>query len=495
MSRTSVLAVAVLLLTAAVPGGVGLASGDSFVSVSVDVEPEQPTVEESFSLVANVTNADDSDTTYRITDATVREGQSSDSEEVSTAEPSVRVDPGETRRVGVDVTINETGTRTLFVHLRLRDNSGNTRTVVHPVTVTVRQSHPQVAVSAESAAPGDPRPLTVTVSNGNDEQLRNVEVSVRGEQLSIADDRRVTARITASSNQEFSFSATPAEERTLPVTVRVQYTLDGERRTVERTLTADFSPTNGSSDRPQLGVSVQEAVPGAERQVNVTVANGLTNQIRQLRLIVSSANETVTFRSSERVRSALAAGDQTTFRLPARATQAGRYPVTVTLVYTDEGTRKRVSRTFTGDFTGPQSPGTIALSNVQATLAGGEIRIDATAGNPGTTDVGGVTVAVGDTDGVESADYFIGRIEGSDGLQSFTLTVSASANVTSLPLRVSYVIDGVQKSYTTEIDVQRAIQTPPPGANSDGGGGPPLLLVGGGVIALLVVILLVRRFR
>ncbi len=606
MRRLAVLAVTAVLVVGALPA-VGPAAADGFVGVSTTVTPTQPTVEEAFTVEAVVSNDASSDTTYRITDLTVTETRDADSEALASADVSRRVEPDETVRRGIDVTINETGEQTVYLQVSLLDDSGEKQIVTQPVTVTVRDPHPQISVSGASAAPGEARPLTVTLSNGLDSRLSNVELRVASQNLSVDDDRRVLAGVNAGAERTFEFSVTPTANSQQPVNVFIEYTIDGERRSVERELQAAFSAatgtddepqvqldvqeaipgaersvdvtvtngltqdlrqlrvtvstdnetlsfteteevqaalaagetgvfqfpatvdaageypvsvtlsytengvrkrvtrtfsgdftgpdtTEGTSDQPQVQVDVQEAIPGAERSVEVTVANGLTKELRQLRVIVSSNNETVSFRASERVQAALAAGETTTFGFPAAVDAAGQYPVTVTLVYTDDGIRKRVSQTFSGDFTGPASPGTVELTNVQAVVSNGQLRIDATAGNPGTTNVGGVTVAIGDSDAVGSADFFLGQIEASDGFQSFTLTAPASGDVSSVPVRVSYVIDGVRLSQTIQLDVvQRS--TPVPQANETG---PQLGLVlpgAGVVVVLLVVVGLVRRWR
>lgn len=492
MSRISVVAVVAVVLLATVPSAP--ASADGFVSVSTTVTPDQPTVEEEFRISAAISNGPDSDTTYRISKLRVTEQRDGDSEELASRELSNRVSPDETAQEGIDVTLNETGEQTVYLQIRLLDDTGDRRTVVQPVTVDVRDPHPQIGISTESAAPGEARPLTVTLSNGLDSRLSNVELQIGSQNLSIRNDRRVVAGIGPESDQTFEFSVTPTGEQRQPVTVSVEYSLDGERRTLERTVQTDFSPRNGSSERPQLQLGVQEAVPGAQRLVNVTVANGLTDDVRQLQVLVSAGNETVSFSATERVQASLAAGGTTTFRFPATVAQSGQYPVTVTLVYTDEGTRKRVSKTFTGDFTGPSSPGTVELTNVQAVVSGGSLRVDATAGNPGTTTVGGVTVAIGEAEGVGSSNFFLGEIVASDGFQSFTLTAPVTGNVSSVPIEVSYVIDGVRTSYTTEIDVAQP-QTPAQ-RPSDGSSGGGILLPAVGLGVLLVVILLiVRRVR
>ncbi|MFB6193538.1 MAG: hypothetical protein ABEI75_00610 [Halobaculum sp.] len=489
MRASVVLAVTAVVAVAALPAGIGPAAADGFVSVTTTVTPEQPTPDESFTVTATVTSAADSTESYRVTDVVLRDGRSESSDTVGQTETSSQLDPGETVSVAVDGSLDESGTRTLYLHLTLLDESGTRRTVIQPVTVEVRQPHPQVGVTAESAAPGEARPLTVTVSNGFDRPITNVEVSLAGDDLDVANDRRVTATVASGADRLFEFTVTPENESRLPVTVTLSYTVDGERRTVERTLTADFSSSDRTSEQPQLAVSVERAVPGAERSVNVTLANGLDESIRQVQVTVES--QRVAFGESERVLAGVPAGESRTFRFPATVTEAGQYPITVTLAYTDDGVRKRVTKTVTADFSGPETPGTVTLTSVRAVLSDGTLRIDATASNPGTTDVGGVTVAVAGSDAVGSAEFFVGEIAASD-FQPFTLRVPVSGRVSSVPVTVSYVVDGVRRSFTTELTVAVA-RTPAPAA--EGGGGAPLVPVVGAavVVALIVAAVVVRR--
>ncbi|MEF8840922.1 MAG: hypothetical protein V5A62_04760 [Haloarculaceae archaeon] len=214
---------------------------------------------------------------------------------------------------------------------------------------------------------------------------------------------------------------------------------------------------------------MRDAVPGATRPVNVTVANGLDREVRQLRVVATSP--TASFEVSERVRATLAAGEDATLRFPATVDETGTYPVNVTLVYTDEEVRSRITRTFRAPFGGPENPAEVALTGTEAVASGGSIEISVTAGNVGSTDAEAVVVSVGDAPNVAPADYFVGRVEASD-FASFTLQTSASGNVSSVPLEIRYVVDGVERSYATEVPVERrAVERPDRG----GGGGLPLV--------------------
>ncbi|MFB6122690.1 MAG: CARDB domain-containing protein [Haloferacaceae archaeon] len=241
--------------------------------------------------------------------------------------------------------------------------------------------------------------------------------------------------------------------------------------------------------RPQVEVSAAEAVAGARRPVNVTVANGGTADIQQVSVDVASPR--VNFSLDRRVRARLAAGNATTFEFPATVAENGKYPVNVTVHYTENGDRKSISRTLQAGFDSPGAPGEVALTGVDAVARGGTLELSATASNLGTSSVEGVVVSVAETETVDSADYFVGSVDASD-FSSFTLTTTLRGNVSSVPVEVRYVVDGVERSYTTEVPVERAVvQRPHP---ADGGGGPPLIPIAGAV-AVVVVGVLVYRWR
>jgi hypothetical protein len=597
MRRSLVPVLTVVLLVAAIPAGAAPAAADGFVAVSTTVTPTDPVPEETFTVAANVSNSDDASTAYTVDHVALREGSDQQSDLVAERDASRRVRPGASRRVDIDASLNDTGTHTVYLHMELSGEGLDRKRIVHPVRVQVYQPHPQVGVStdasapgdeqtmtlsvsnglesairnvelvvdsdtvdvrnprgvaasvagggeaafefttvpdseavpdgtatryythdgerrnvtytlatdfsvsestsehpqvdvnAESAAPGEPRTTTVTLSNGLESSIRNVELAVVGDRVKFGDGRRVTAALNAGASQTFEFTATPAEATTLPVEVSVNYTLDGERRGVTRTLDADYSIDDEPAERPQVEVSVPDAVAGATRPVNVTVANGLDRDLRQF--VVRATSPEAELSVTERVRARLTAGDTATFRFPATVASAGTYPVNVTVLYTDEGIRQRVTRTFRPSFGAPANPGEVTLTGVDAVAEDGTLELSATASNVGSGDVESVVVATGDSEAVVPADYFVGSVEGSD-FASFTLTTGVTGNLSTVPVEVSYVVDGVERTYATDVAVQQVTDDVP---TRSGGGGPPLTLIAGGVVALVVLVLVVRRWR
>jgi hypothetical protein len=376
---------------------------------------------------------------------------------------------------------------------------------VQPVTVTVQYSfegdrrsvdyqlrpdftptsdteQPQVAVSTEAGEAGESRAATVTLSNGLDENIRNVELTVGGERVEFDSPRRVAARIEAGATKQYEFTATPAVAERLPVEVSLSYTVGGEQRGAEYTFEPSFGTADAPADRPQLQVDVEEAVAGASRPVTVTVANGLGNEVRQLELNVSSPD--VTFQSNTRVRSVLQAGGTAELAFSAVAEESGVYPVQVTFDYRDDGVQQQVTRTFDVEFAPPSNPGRVQLTDVDAVAEGDSLELSATASNVGSERVESVIVSLPDSADVSGREYFVGGIDGSD-FSSFTISTTVDRNVTSVPVEVTYVVDGVQKTVTTEVAVEQTALRQ--ASESSDGGSVPLIPIA--VVGVLVIVL------
>ncbi len=591
MQRSLAPFVTLVLVVSAVSVGAAPAAADGLVSVSTTIEPSQPIPEEEFTIQTTVSSSADSSSDYRLVEAEVRRGPGENADLVSEEGFRTIVAPGETKTVDVGATLNESGTHEVFLRLVLRDNTGNRRVVVQqetiqvikghpqvdvstdsalpgddqtmtvrlsnglsaavdnveltvegenvdvrnprqvtasvasgasesfefrttpaaetvqPVNVTVQYSfegdrrsvdyrlrpdftptndieHPQVAVTAEAGEAGESRTATVTLSNGLDERIRNVELTAAGEQVEFDDPRRVAASIEAGVTEQYEFTVTPAVAERLPVNVSLSYTVGGERRGTEYTLEPSFGTADAPADRPQLQVDVEDAVAGASRPVTVTVANGLGNEVRQLDVSVSSPD--VTFNSNARVRSALQAGGTAELAFTAVAEESGVYPVEVTFDYRDNGVQQRVTQTFDVEFAPPSNPGQITLTDVDAVAQGSSLDLSATASNVGSEQVESVVVSLPDSADVDGREYFVGGVEASD-FSSFTISTTVDRNVTSVPVEVTYVVDGVQKTVTTEVPVEQTELRQ--ASESSGGSSVPLIPVA--VVGVLVIVLAV----
>lgn len=490
MTRKSIpsFLVALVVVATVAPAGAGVAvADDDFVSVSVDA-PAFPTPEQPFRIAATVTNAESSDVTYDVKRLELRNGETTGSKVRESRQPGpTTVEPGETVRRAFEATLNESGTHDLYVHAVLESRDGDQRRVVHPVTLRVNGEHPQLSLDTESAVSLDSRTMTLNVSNGRDDTIRQLAVDVEGERVSVEEDSKIGARLESGAETSFSFTGSADEAGRHPVEATLSYTTgDGERRQVTRLFRADFTPPAQPSDRPQLAVQTEPAVEGAWRSLNVTVSNGMDTAIKQVSLEAES--DDVTVRENRRVVPTLSAGAERTFSYRTKATDSGVYPVNVTLVYTDgDGVERQVTRTDRADFSSPENPGNVSLTGVNVERRDGRIAISGSAANLGGEPVESVVVGVAEAENVEKAqpqpEYFVGTVESSDFV-TFDVNARLSNNRTTVPLEVSYVVDGVTRTRTVTVDAGSVEREPD--ESTSGGSSFPLLPVGGLVAALIV---------
>jgi len=464
-------------------------TGSDFVSMSATVDPAQPVVGESFSVTANVSNSPDSNGAYRINRVVVRDGAGDDAERLAGKHGVLgAVGPGESAERSVDVTLNESGTHTLMVEVTLESPAGFSQTVVQPVTVEVYDPHPRIEVEATSARPDEWRTLSVTLENGRTDPVRQVEVTVGGEDISYRTDRKASAQVAAGSAETFEFSAKVPENGLRDVDVELSYTTaDGDRRTVQRSISTSFSERSQAGAHPSVAVETDSAVANAWRPVNVTVANGLSEEVRQVTVDLES--DAVTFDTERKVAASMGPGQAREFTFSGQA-DAGRHEVAVVLSYTTEsGASRRVERTVVADFTEPDNPGRIRLTGVTVRRGSGGVKISGTASNVGGENVQSVLVEVVDEENVAPAqpqpEFFVGEVDASDFV-SFDLNARLENNRTTVPIRVTYIVDGVEKSSVTEAEFQGPTRPRTRPANDGSGGGGGFALVG--VIVLVVAL-------
>lgn len=478
---TSWSVVALLLVLAAVaPFAAGTASAASDVAITnVTVSSEQPAPGQLVEIRTTVRGATNESEAVEITDVYVRpEGGSGEKARV---EDVGTVTGGRSLTVPLTVAFDEAGVKDLRVFVAGRTPDGEFVQRKYPLTVVVGGNGPGLNVEAENPSVGGETAVSVNVSNGAAEEIRDVRLVVNGSNVDVENPRRIAAVLEPGGERSFTYAATFLRNASSTLDATLRYTTaGGQIRTVSERVTIGTDRLSATGERPQVELSVQEAVPGATRPVNVTVANGLDREVRQLRVVAASPE--AEFEVTERVRANVSAGEAVTLRFPASVEAAGTHPVNVTLAYTDEGVRRRVTRTFEASFGAPPNPAEVTLTSVEAVSTGGTVEISATAGNVGSTEAEAVVASVGNASEVESADYFVGDVDASD-FASFTLRANVDGNVSSVPLEVRYVVDGVERTTTTEVPVERRVVDRP--APESGGGFPVVPVVGLAVVLVL----------
>jgi hypothetical protein len=458
-------------------------SGPQISLGSVNVTPSQPAPGDLVEISAEISNAAASAEAAEV--RTVRLESRSGYERYGQVRNIGTVTPGGSVTAPLTVTFEEAGVKNLRLTVSVVTNDDELIKFNYPVTVVVTESGPKMRIDVAGSV-GTNREIAVNVSNGQSDPIRNLNLSVDGRNIRFDDPERLDAKLESGTKRTFTYSGSVTNGGTGSITATLEYTNSmGQTQTLKRTKRLGAATGTEAVDGPQLALSVADGLPGTTQPVNVTVANGLEGDLSQVEVSVDSP--VATFTASERVTSRLQAGETTDFRFPGQVEESGTYPVTVTLNYTDDGTRKQVTDRFQAAFDTPPNPGAVELTGVEAVARGGTVEITATASNVGSDEVKSVIVSTGEAENVGRKKYFVGSVDASD-FSSFTLTPSIRGNVSTVPVEVSYVVDGVRRNYTTDLPVTQAAT---PDRSTQQGGLPivPILVL----VALIAAVVIYRR--
>lgn len=214
-----------------------------------------------------------------------------------------------------------------------------------------------VESSIEQPAPGERFTLRVTVSNlassSGPVEVTDVFVRRTGTANDVVRVENVgTVGVDDALTIPLTTSLREAGGKRLTVSVVVR-DAEGDYRRVSYPLFLEVR----EPDETLLSVVERRAVAGQERHVNVTIANGDTAAISNVRLELGGD---ATVENPERIRASLAAGTQTTFTFQTTFDRAGERFLDATLTYTTgEGSTRSIERT---------TPITVAAATVDPTL-------------------------------------------------------------------------------------------------------------------------------
>lgn len=480
------LAAAIILIATGSIAAVPASAIETHATITnVSVSPQNPAPDELTRIEATIQNVGNRSQAVEITDLYVRyRGRGVD---VTHIENLGTIPGGGKMRVPLTATFDNSGVRRLRIVALGENQDGDNVRLEYPLTVVVSDGGPQLDIDVSGSPAGSETSVAINVTNGDQSEIRNLRLTTGGSNVTVDDATRIAAVLPSGSERTFEYTVVPQEGQST-VEATLQYTTtEGQTRSVRATRGVSPRAAN-AADRPQLQLSVPNAVPGATRPVNVTVANGLNQDVRQVRVVASSSGANLLV--DERVRARVAAGQDATFQFPARVDAADTYSVNVTLLYSENGLRRQITRSFEATFGKPDNPGGITLTGVEAVQRGQTLELSATAGNVGSNTVEGVVVSVADTPNVTSADYFVGSVEGSD-FATFTLTTSVTGNVSSVPVEIRYAVGGVERTTTTQARVDRAAVE----SVQNRGGGVPVGMIAGGFVLLVAAGAVYRRWR
>ena len=426
----------VLILLTAVP--LAVSAGNTNVSISsVTVSPSAPAPGETVTLTPVVKNLQSSQSAFEMEAIAVRTtGDTEGVEELDRNYNLGSLSPGSSLEVSLVTKVNSPGVKNLRVIVYGHPAGKPTQNtkLTYPVSFTVQDRDPQVDLRANDSIAGVSTSGTVTIANGLESELTNVEVSVSGTGVELLEDRGIVASLSPGETATVPVRLRPNSAGDHELTATVNYIIDGStQRTVNQSATIQTSP---SSEGAKL--SVAEVGSGPERTLVVDVVNPSDHPIQNV--LISGTSNNATF--DESIISSVPSGEShqvrintTVVQTPATARITARYSI---------GGSDRTSNT-TVEMS--SDAGSVTLTGLDVTQDSGKLRISGSASNVGTSTVNSVIVSVRNTERVNPAfpnkEYFIGTVPSSDFV-SFDVYTRTTGNVSTVPLTVSYSLDGEQ---------------------------------------------------
>ncbi len=477
MSSRAVVGVFLLVVSVFAPAvGVVGAVPDARLTVSdVTVTPGTPVTGAPVTVTVTVSNGGGSPSAVEVSEVRLVD----DGDVIARSNDPGALSAGGTLSVPLTTRFADAGQRDLAIQV-IGSDEGNERVeATRPLSLVVESAAPLVELNVTELVAGTETDVGVTVSNPTTDTLRNVVVSLSTPNGEAVVARRTVASLDAGAGEGLNFSVRAARAGDSSLRVDVDYTTASGTRateTYEHPVAVDpleddvgvrvttVPPEEDGGQQPaagQLGVLLgggagaggdttrdQDGEEAAAR-VSVTVTNfgnAPISRIVATPRVGSGDGETALARVG--VPGPLAPGEEATVTVPLERAPGGDLRVDVSY---DVGAD---SSTATGRFDFRPRTGEVRLTGVDLVLEDGVLSVSGNAGNVGRGSVTGLVVAVGEAPGVTPAypqrDYFVGTIEGSE-FAPFELTARVDANATSVPVVVTYTVDGDTREERVEL--------------------------------------------
>ncbi|AWB27820.1 hypothetical protein HARCEL1_08905 [Halococcoides cellulosivorans] len=236
---------------------IGSAQAADVAVVSVTSTPDRPTVYDDVRIEASVTNPESSDEQYIVDRLVIREGADPTSDVVEREDTSATVRPGTTGSVASEIDISESGTRTVYAHMRILTGGSGSVSVVRPVTFEVADPHPSLSLRASPIDAANRTTLSVNVVNGRETDLRGLSLEADADRLRIQEPRRVAGDLAGGETARFEFTGVEATPGPETVDVSMSYvTADGDERETTTTLQTDLQPRQNPAEIVLTGTQI-----------------------------------------------------------------------------------------------------------------------------------------------------------------------------------------------------------------------------------------------
>lgn len=273
-----VLAVAcVTVLGAGVAGADGLPSGSDTTLVVVDHDhgPAQPTVDENVTVTTTIRSVENGDEDYFVAGVWLYGKPDARGDVLASNTSDELLAPGGAVEKSVETDFDSAGRKNLSLRIRLETTDGQPVTLVRPVTLRVRDSHPEVALRATRVDRAGETGLNLTVANGLDRPIRSLSLRLRGEDVTVAEPERVRSVLGGGETTTFRFTGANASVGEATMRLRLGYTApDGERRVLRRELGISLQSVRNPANVTLTDIDVTETESGVEIRGSASNAGG-----------------------------------------------------------------------------------------------------------------------------------------------------------------------------------------------------------------------------
>ena len=450
----------------------GLVTGAQPSISNVTVSPQEPRTGELVRFTTTIRNAEGASGSFMVTQVWIREAGTT--RDYARVRDVGNVPPGSSLEVPLTTRFDGQGVKDLRVHVNVRDENNDDTQLQYPVTVVVSDRNTQLSIDAEDAAVGATTEVNVTVSNGGADPIRQLDLRIGGDGVDARNARRLLARLEPGADHTFSFDVTFAEAGETSIEAALQFAgTSGQTQTVRQAETVQVEGL-----REDVGVTAR--VPeggGANPPLAVEVSNFGNAPLEDVSVVVRD-------------------GDRSVARRTVADVQAGSSrEVAVNLSGVENADLDVIAAYETGGRAGEAStsvsyssrPGRIELTGLDYSQEGGVTTISGSASNVGLSEVNSVVLRVLPAEGVEpvapNREYFVGTVPASDFV-SFDLTARIAGNVSSVPIQVTYLTEGGERSESVSVPYESSGAATPAEPQGGGMGLLPILI---GVVVVAAI--------
>lgn len=262
-TQTRILLVAVAVLLTAVPG-IALGAQINATITDVDISPAEPAPGEPVTFQTTIQNIETSTDPLKIRDIAIRSAGGGVNEYARVSDIGT-ISPGTEITVPLTHSFEEAGSYDLRVIAYTRNvNTNEALSFRYPVLLSVRERHPQININTNESIVGVPTDGSVTMANGLNTTVTNVETSVSGDGVTMLENESIFATVESGEtvNGSFRFRADEPGPQTLTATVQYRLPSGAER---SDTVTHTIRPERAEKDVLKLTeISVQQSGGGLE---------------------------------------------------------------------------------------------------------------------------------------------------------------------------------------------------------------------------------------